>query len=179
MKLHETCCEREPPTWPPCDPYDHMSPEAVHDRETGMKLRLIALTMTLVACASTPTPEPHPEHSAGPTSHAVSAAPVVIAPASVSAEVGPPPAPTTTAVASVPTAASAAPPTSPEPEDVCEDLVKLCHDVGHDGGVTGKCHQVGHARDDKACKSQFSACKIACEAATKAAETGGKKKHAH
>jgi hypothetical protein len=133
-------------------------------------LLLVVFALVVIACAAAPE-LPQDQHAVD----APSAQPfrtVSTAAANSSVEVTPPPASTSAAPSSQPVA-------TVEATDVCEDLVKLCHDVGHDGGVTGKCHQVGHARDEEACKSEFSACKTACEAAAAKAAKPGAKKHAH
>lgn len=88
-------------------------------------------------------------------------------------------APATEPTAAVPSASSPAPAASSSPTATvyrCDELVKLCHDVGHSGGETGRCHELGHAHDEGACVTGFDRCKTACEAAAKKAAGH---KHAH
>lgn len=52
---------------------------------------------------------------------------------------------------------------------VCEVLGTLCHDADSGPGKVGECHDVGHAADEAACRSEFSSCISACVASEEGA----------
>jgi len=121
-------------------------------------LSIAALTIAC-ACSGSQTEPAGPHQDAATTASASSEAhsehnqaPEVAAP--------------TTAPSAEPTGAHA--PGGPH----CDQLAKLCHDVGHGADDAGKCHEIGHKGDAAACEKEHARCEAVCKAAAAKGDPG-------